>query len=324
MLFRPGDRPWFHALLLGLTLATTFATYFLVWDGAVSGDLSARVARAAMFSLSLMAILGAHEMGHYVYARRHRVDASLPYFIPMPLLGLGTLGALIRIRSRIPHRNALVDIGASGPIAGLLVTIPVLALGLAHARIVALPTALHATFPGESSLWSLGALVWDLVRAKLGMGPWPAPPPAASGVLFGDNLLILAVQRAVLGALPAGSTPEAHPMVLAGWFGTLVTMLNLVPIGQLDGGHLTFALFGARARSIGKAMAALLFGLCLFVSAGWVLWLIIASRLIGFGHPETLDSDSPLSRRRKWICALCLVALLACVMPLPISQVRLP
>jgi membrane-associated protease RseP (regulator of RpoE activity) len=113
-------------------------------------------------------------------------------------------------------------------------------------------------------------------------------------------------------------------MVIAGWFGLLVTMLNLVPIGQLDGGHLTYALFGERARAIGKLMALGMLGLCIFYSAGWLLWLIVTSKFIGFRHPPLVDEQAPLSAGRKLSCAICFIGLFVCVMPVPLSAVTAP
>ncbi len=151
--FRPADKPLLNLTLFVLTLGTTFGTFLLMWSGGGATTPSA-VNGSLIFSLSLVLILGSHEMGHYVLARIHKVDTSLPYFIPLPLLGVGTLGAVIRIRGRIPDRNALVDIGAAGPLAGLLVAIPLLAFGLSHSKIVDLPVE-PPGFLGESSLWSL-------------------------------------------------------------------------------------------------------------------------------------------------------------------------
>src|SRR5713226_2644537 len=151
--FRPADKPLLNLTLFVLTLGTTFGTFLYMWTAAGPTPLSA-VNGSWTFSLSLVLILGSHEMGHYVLARIHKVDTSLPYFIPLPLLGVGTLGAVIRIRGRIPDRNALVDIGAAGPLAGLAVAIPMIVFGLAHSKMVDLPP-MSNDFLGESSLWAL-------------------------------------------------------------------------------------------------------------------------------------------------------------------------
>lgn len=319
-LFRPGDRPWLHVGLLAATLLSTFGTFQSAFGGGWFGFTPDQLLGSFAFSLSLVLILGAHEMGHYVLARIHRVDTSLPYFIPLPLLGLGTLGAVIRIRGRIPSRNALVDIGAAGPLAGLVVAIPVIAYGLSQSTIGDAPP-LSQSFPGETSLW---VLIGELIR--WGHEKLAGAPPTPSGLtrvtfVFGDNLLMLGLQRLVLGPIPIGKDVHVHPMVIAGWAGLLVTMLNLIPIGQLDGGHILHAVFGSKARLIGKVVAALMLGACLFVSAGWLLWLAVTTAVIGFGHPEVLAPTEPLTPGRKLICALCLVALIVCVMPVPLRQV---
>lgn len=319
---RSADKPLLNLALFLLTVATTFSTFFVMWSG--GGGLAA-IRSSLIFSLSLVAILGSHEMGHYVLARLHRVDTSLPYFIPLPLLGVGTLGAVIRIRGRIPDRNSLVDIGAAGPLAGLAVAIPLILIGLTRSRVVDLPVEPDGLL-GPSSLWSLTHRATDYLVAK-----WSGVrPPVFSGgggaeyYIFGDNLLMRGLRYLVIGPLPAGKDIQEHPMVIAGWFGLLVTMLNLVPIGQLDGGHLTYALFGDRARALGKLMALGMLVLCIFYSAGWLLWLIVTAKFIGFRHPPVIDEQAPLSPVRKLTCALCFIALLACVMPVPLSAVAAP
>lgn len=316
------DRPLLNLGLLGATVLTTWATFRYVFlDGA---ELTAhqKLLQSLGFSLCLMLILGAHEMGHYVLARRHGVDSSLPYFIPLPLLGVGTLGAVIRLRGRIPDRNALVDIGAAGPLAGVVVAIPILLLGLHWSQVV--PAPLHAQpFPGDSSLWVLVPELVKWVGVKVGVlhpALTAGTSLAAEGApLFGDNLMMLGLERLTVGALGPGRDVLVHPIVIAGWFGLLVTMLNLIPIGQLDGGHLTYALFGDRARTVGKWMAAGLLFLCIFETAGWVLWLLISVKLIGFSHPPVVDDGVPVTRGRKLICWACAVVFVLCVTPLPIS-----
>ena len=318
---RSADKPLLNLALFVLTVGTTFSTFFVIWSG---GSGVAAINASLIFSLSLVLILGSHEMGHYVLARIHGVDTSLPYFIPLPLLGVGTLGAVIRIRGRIPQRNALVDIGAAGPLAGLLVAIPLIVVGLTRSKIVDLPVEPDG-FLGPSSLWSLLHRAVDYLVAKWsGVRPPPYGTAGAEYYIFGDNLLMRGLRYLVIGPLPAGKDIQEHPMVIAGWFGLLVTMLNLVPIGQLDGGHLTYALFGERAKTMGKLMALCMFGLCVFYSAGWLLWLIVTSKFIGFRHPPVIDEQAPLSAGRKLICAICFIGLLVCVMPVPLSAVSAP
>src|SRR5262249_20422678 len=132
--------------------------------------------------------------------------------------------------------------------------------------------------------------------------------------IFGNNLLMSGMQSLLVGPLPPGKDLAAHPMVVSGWFGLLVTMLNLIPIGQLDGGHLSHAALGKWAIGLGKLMALLMLGLCIFFSAGWLLWLVITAKLIGFKHPPVLEPALALTPARKWTCFACLVGLIVCVM----------
>ncbi|HSP80945.1 MAG TPA: site-2 protease family protein [Myxococcaceae bacterium] len=317
---RPAPRLWLHLTLFVVTVGSTSFTFNQAFGLGLPADQ--RLTGALAFSAALLAILGTHEMGHYVLARLHGVDASLPYFIPLPYLGVGTLGAVIRIRSRIPHRNALVDIGAAGPLAGLVVALPLIAWGLAHSQVVDAPPV-EAPFPGETSLWSLGQdfLLWARVELGLAAPPPELPPVSGAAWLFGDSLLMRGLRWLVLGPLPEGKAIEEHPVVIAGWFGLLVTLLNLIPVGQLDGGHLTFALWGRHARRVGQAMALVLLFLTLFYTVTWGMWVLVTTKVVGFGHPEVTVPEQPLGLGRKVICALCFLALAGCAMPVPIRMV---
>ncbi|MGZ3458988.1 MAG: site-2 protease family protein [Archangium sp.] len=317
---RPTDRLWLHLLLFVLTVGTTTFTFDHAFLGA-SLPWSERLTDALTFSFALLTILGAHEMGHYVLARLHGVDASLPYFIPLPYLGVGTLGAVIRIRSRIPTRNALVDIGAAGPLAGLVVALPLLVWGLAHSAVVDVPRV-PAQFPGATSLWSLGGELLEWARVKLSLAAPPPEPPFTGHVMmiFGDSLLMRGLKWLVLGPLPEGKALQEHPVVVAGWFGLLVTLLNLMPVGQFDGGHLAFALWGRHARWVGKVMALVLLFLTLFYTVTWGVWLLVATKVVGFGHPEVTRPGEPLGLGRKLVCAVCFAALAGCAMPIPIRM----
>lgn len=306
-----------HALLLALTLLSVFGTSILQEWLSVQDWALVHPGQAVIFALALVSILGAHEMGHYVLARIHRVDTSLPFFIPMPGLGVGTLGAVIRIRSRIPDRNSLVDIGAAGPLAGLVVAIPVIAVGLSFSTVGPVP-AYETGWPDTPSLLRLVPLGAQFFSGTL--------PELTGGTAFiyGDSLLMQGLTRLVVGVIPPGHDVFVHPLVIAGWFGLLVTMLNLIPIGQLDGGHLTFAWFGRHAQTIGKVMAAGLLYLALFHSASWILWFVVTTLFVRFRHPEVVDTQTPLTRSRRIICVLCLIAFVLCVMPVPIRMVSVP
>jgi Zn-dependent protease len=201
-----------NALLLVATIASVFVTWMMHEAPSRTGAL-----HAVAYTAALMAILLAHEFGHYIAARIHRVDASLPYFIPLPLVSpFGTMGAVIRMRSVIPTRRALLDIGAAGPLAGLALAVPLYAWGVAHSQLVAMDGS-------GSDMMQLGNSL--LLRVLDG---WFAPP------------------------IPDGMDVLLSPVAFAGWVGMFVTMINLLPVGQLDGGHVAFALFGPRQNRIAQ------------------------------------------------------------------------
>jgi len=201
-----------NAWLFVATVLSTFATWAVLHAPVTRGVLL----EAAEYTASLMAILLAHEFGHYIAARIHRVDASLPYFIPMPLISpFGTMGAVIRMRSVIPTRPALLDIGAAGPLAGLALALPLYAWGVAHSPIVAID--------GQADYMELGS---SLLSRALDLGCAPRVPE-------GHDILL-------------------SPVAYAGWVGMFVTMINLLPVGQLDAGHVAFALFGPRQNTIAQ------------------------------------------------------------------------
>ncbi|HET7747451.1 MAG TPA: site-2 protease family protein [Vicinamibacteria bacterium] len=230
---------------------------------------------------SLMGILLAHEMGHYVACRRYGVDATLPYFIPFPVLSLsGTLGAFIAIRSRFPDRRALFDIGIAGPLAGFVVCVPVLALGILDARVM--PAALFE-------------------------GP--------DGLSLGEPLLFQWMARWLLGPLPDGQVLVVGPLGMAGWFGLLVTALNLMPIGQLDGGHVTYALFRRAAMVISRVALALTLVL-LWLRPTWLMWSIVLLVLTR-PHPPTLDDRPGLGAGRKVVAGIGAVVFALCFTPSP-------
>lgn len=321
-LVRPTHRLWLHVTLFVLTVATTSFTFDKAFSGGPLPELE-RLAQALTFSAALLSILGAHEMGHYLLARLHGVDVSLPYFIPLPYLGVGTLGAVIRIRAPIPTRNALVDIGAAGPLAGLFVAIPLLCWGLAHSEWVPAPPVADTTFPGTTSLWSIGRLCLEWGRAWLTHAP---PPPEEAfyvhqALIFSDSLLMHGLKALVLGPLPPGMDIQEHPVVIAGWFGLMVTLLNLMPVGQFDGGHMSHALWGPHARWVGRGVALMLLFLTLFYTATWLVWWLVATFLARLGHPEVTYPTQPLGFGRKVVCGLCFLALAGCAMPVPIRMV---
>jgi membrane-associated protease RseP (regulator of RpoE activity) len=225
-------------------------------------------------------------MGHYLACRYYGVDASPPYFLPMPLLVTGTLGAFIRIREQIPGKRQLFDIGIAGPIAGFVVAIPILLVGIALSEVV---------------------------------------PIEPGGIWLGEPLLLKAAVLVVHGWLPDGYTIATHPVAFAAWFGLLATAINLFPIGQLDGGHISYAVLGARSTHVTVAGVVALIGLS-FISSTWIVWAVLTTlMLFAFGprHPRTVDEDVPLDRGRLWLAAFALVMLIICFTPVPIELLDL-
>jgi len=289
----PPRRVWPHATLFAATfLSTTFVGGIsfarlpegFVPTGVVSTLLHPGVILPGLqFSLPLMIILLAHEMGHYLTCRRHRLDATLPYFLPLPIpLGIGTLGAFIRIRTPIASKRELLDVGAAGPIAGFVATLPFLVVGIALSDPV----------------------------AKL---------PETGYILYGDPLLFKALGWLIHPEVAAGGDLFIHPTGFAAWVGLLVTALNLLPFGQLDGGHITYAMFGAWHRRAAWPLLAVLVGLG-FVWTGWWIWAVIAL-VMGVRHPRVLDEDYPLDSARMRVGWLCLLIFVLCFTPQPITIV---
>ena len=235
-----------------------------------------------MLVLGLMPILIAHEMGHYVACLRYGVDATLPYFIPVPVLSfVGTLGAFIRIRGPIPNRRALFDIGIAGPLAGFVVCVPVLVLGALEATVI------------------------------------PTPPASSPNFIsFGEPLLLQWSYEWLRGQPPDGHTFLMGPLATASWFGLFVTALNLMPVGQLDGGHVTYALLGKRSIWVSRVALAGCFGL-LYLRPTWLLWCILLA-LFGRRHPRTLDDDAPVGRARALVGVIGLLVFLVSFTPSPI------
>ncbi len=250
--------------------------------GPATSPVLAWLLSGAPFAATLLAILTTHEFGHYFTARYYKASVSLPYFIPAPPpLFVGTLGAVIRMRSPVSNRNALFDIAAAGPLAGLVIAIPAIMLGLQ----------------------------WSMVA-----------PVHAGAVSFGDSLLMRFLVYTQFGSIPAGSDVFVHPVAIAGWFGLLITALNLFPVGQLDGGRIAYALFGRWHGLVGKVTFAALLALgAITRSPNWVVWAALIFFLIGFHHSPPLDDVTPLSRGRRVVGALCLVLLVLLVPPVPIQ-----
>jgi membrane-associated protease RseP (regulator of RpoE activity) len=295
--------PWLNGVLFLATIGTTvlsgagFAGYSA--DG-IPGLLLAGLS----YSTAILAILLAHEMGHYLQARAWRVDSTLPYFIPMPS-SFGTLGALIRLRSPIPSRDAVLDIGAGGPIAGALVAVPLYAWGLAHSEVRAV---------GEMAVSNTGS-IWSIAQALL-QGEtlsW-----GGDTMVFGDSLLTYGLQRLVVGPLAPGYDVFVHPVALAAWLGLFVTTLNLIPIGQLDGGHVTYAWLGERgALRLSRLVSWALLAAGIFVSLNWLVWWLLTRLVIGLRHPPAIV-DEPITGGRRAVAVASMLLFLLTFVAVPI------
>jgi len=234
------------------------------------------------FSMTLMLILGCHEFGHYYYAVKHNVDATLPYFLPAPpyLFIIGTFGAFIKIKSPIYRKDALLQIGAAGPIAGFIIAVPALIIGLLLSDVIAIN---------------------DQYK----------------GIILGDSLLMKIFTYIIFPDLSDGYDILLHPIAFAGWIGLLVTMLNLLPIGQLDGGHIAYAMLGNKQGLVGWIALGALFPLS-FLSLNWLVWgLLIFLLMRSAKHPPIQDILTPLSKKNKYIGYLCLLIFILCFIPTP-------
>jgi membrane-associated protease RseP (regulator of RpoE activity) len=284
---RPS-RPWVHWLLFGLTVLTT--TYAGAAQQGV--DLLREPGRLAVglpYSLGLLTILGVHELGHYFTARWHRMRVTPPYFIPVPF-ALGTFGAFIQMRSPTENRRALFDVAVAGPLAGLVIAIPALLIGL------------------ESSAVVPGTIVGGDEAARRIIG----------GTSAGSSLLFALIAKTALPeALKYGYVLHLSPLAFAGWLGLLITALNLLPIGQLDGGHMARAMFGQRTGSTISNLAMWsLFLLALFVWPGLLMWAIIVFFIAGRGTPP-LNDLVPLTSGRQWLGYATFAILMLILVPLP-------
>lgn len=271
------DRPAVNgALFLATFLTTTFA-------GATEGEtLGAMFTSGLPYSLTLLTILLFHEFGHYFAARRFGVSATLPYFIPFPSI-IGTMGAVIKTRTSIPNRRALFYIGAMGPLAGFII--------------------------------SLGAVVIGVMLSEIR----PVPPVTGDMLVpvFGDSLLFGAIVSMAHGSMPSGHDIFLSSYAWAGWIGFLITSLNLMPIGQLDGSHILYAIIGRRQLVAGWIAVACLAGLS-FIWQGWLVWLVLTFFFLMVAHPEVPEGE-PLSMTERAVGWGCMAILVLTFVPVPVE-----
>lgn len=229
------------------------------------------------FSATLLFILGSHEFGHYFVSKRHGVEVTLPYFIPAPSF-IGTFGAFIKMKSPIMDRRVLLDIGAAGPIAGMIAAVPVVVAGLAVSEV--------------------------------------RPGAAEGGIELGTSLLFAFLNWVVHGYIPDEANVLLHPVAFSGWIGLLVTSLNLLPVGQLDGGHVAYAILGRRQRKVAVATVAFLFVLGFVGWSGWLIWVALLA-LLGIYHPPVVYEWVTLDRKRRVVGWITLALFVATFTPLP-------
>jgi len=271
--------PWLHIALFIVTFTSTLSV------GALQTQTIEEIAKSPSkiinglpFSLSLMLILLCHELSHYIASRKHHVKATLPYFIPAPTL-IGTFGAFIKMKSPITTREALIDIGASGPIAGFIISLIAAIIGLPLSKIV-------------------------ITKGLEG------------GLVLGDSILFSLLSRLILGEIPESYDVLLHPVAFAGWIGFFVTALNLIPVGQLDGGHIAYALLGEKHKNMSKVLVLFLLILGFLFWEGWIIWAILLV-ILGMRHPPVLYWGAPLDGKRRLISWVTAIIFVVTFIPVP-------
>ncbi|MBA4348512.1 MAG: site-2 protease family protein [Thermodesulfovibrio sp.] len=269
--------PYLHIILFIITFLTTLVA------GALQKGINVikapdRIAEGLPFAGTLMTILLCHEFSHYLASKKHHTKATLPYFIPAPSI-IGTFGAFIKMKSPIITREALMDIGASGPIAGFVVSVIACIVGLSMSEVI--------------------------------------PLSQAEGALsLGDSILFSFLSRVIKGVMPENHDVFLHPVAFAGWIGLFITSLNLIPIGQLDGGHITFAILGDRHRYLSVFLVGTLGVFGIFFWEGWALWALLML-ILGIKHPPIQYWQVPLDSRRRFIGFLSLIIFIITFIPSP-------
>jgi membrane-associated protease RseP (regulator of RpoE activity) len=251
-----------------LFIATGFTTFYI---------------NGPWYSGTIMTILFSHEMGHYMMCRRHNVESTLPFFIPVPFPPFGTFGAVIKMRGIIPNKRALFDIGAAGPLAGLFFALPAVIIGLSLSEVRAVTETEAAHYLG-----------------------------------LGEPLLFTFLAKLIVGKVPEGLDIFLHPIAFAGWAGLFVTALNLLPIGQLDGGHIIYALLGRKSELVYRLGVLAFCAFAIFYYPGWILFATLLL-LFGFRHPAPLDESTGLNLPRKLLGILMLILFVVCFTPVPLK-----
>ncbi len=274
--FRNYNRVWINILLFIITVITTTLA------GAETGDsIVAIILSGLPFSITIMAILLSHEMGHYLTARYFGIKATLPYFIPFPSI-IGTMGAVIKLKSSITERRVLLYIGAMGPVLGFILSLIATVIGINLSEVKPLPAVNNGMIP-----------------------------------IFGDSLLTSLITRIIHGEIPPGYDIYLSKYAWAGWIGFLVTSLNLMPMGQLDGSRVIYSLIGKNQLFFGWATFAGLIVLS-FIWLGWIVWIIMGLVFLRIAHPP-IEDKSELSAGEKIIGWICVAIFLLTFIPVPVK-----
>lgn len=294
--FFSKNRLWLNILLFVITVFTTFFVGFS-WsinykyaefmgetsEFPISLDLLLDpqiILLSILYAIVLLGILLSHELGHFLTCRYYNIDATLPFFIPAPTM-IGTMGAFIKIRSPITRKRQLFDIGVAGPLAGFILAVPTLLVGLSLSKVI-------------------------------------DPLPKEGSFILGEPLLLKIFSSLLFRGVPPDSDMILHPIAFAGWVGILVTALNLFPIGQLDGGHVFYALLGKKSRKYSRYILFAFIVMGIFFWIGWLVWALLIS-VMGLKHPAILDEDTPLSPRRKVVGIIVLLIFILSFIPDPIK-----
>jgi membrane-associated protease RseP (regulator of RpoE activity) len=312
----PPSPVWVNALMFALTVVSVLyvgASYGYQGSTAPSTlpEWMSYWSAGIPFLASMLGILLAHELGHYFAARYHKVAVTLPYFIPLPTL-FGTLGAFIMLKSPPTNRRVLLDIGIAGPLAGLVVAVPILIYGLATSPLQTIPT----TFPpGQGVVFEGNSILYIAIK-YLVFGKW-LPTPSDFG---GLPPLFYMLRYYLLGfPLPLGGLDVTlNALAWAGWGGLLVTGMNLIPAGQLDGGHALYVLIGKRARLAQPIILVVLIALGFFYT-GWFIWAALIFFVVGRAHAEPLDQITEVDGARKFLAVLALVLFFLVITPIPLT-----
>jgi len=283
----------FSTFFVGISLSINFKySEVLAQNPQSTLDLVEKLRDPQVISLSiiyvvvLLGILLGHEFGHFLTCRYYKINATLPYFIPAPTL-IGTLGAFIKIKSPITRKQQLFDIGVAGPLTGFILSVPALVYGLSLSKAVP-----------------------------------PIPHDGAFVYVFGEPLILKIFSAMIFKNIPPDYSIYLHPIAFAGWVGILVTALNLFPVGQLDGGHVSYALLGKKSRNLTRFFLGVFIAMGIFFWVGWFIWAFLLL-FLGLRHPRVLDEEVHLSPRRKFIGYVVILIFILSFIPDPIKGLNL-